>query len=104
VDDRGAEWSGSPDAAKYLGISQRTLYRLIDSGELVAYELGRVIRVRRADIDTFIEQWLSSSTVPPLRAELARLAVTGDSPADRPVSRQSRVSSRGVMVSGQHWP
>lgn len=43
------------DAAAYVGITPRTLYRFIDHGGLPAYKLGRVIRVRRSDLDAFLE-------------------------------------------------
>lgn len=46
---------GSAEAARYLGITTRTLYRLIDSGDLPAYKLGRVIRLKRSDVEAFIE-------------------------------------------------
>jgi len=49
------EWLSTADAAKALGITPRTLYRFIDQGELPAYRFGRVIRVKAADVDTFIE-------------------------------------------------
>jgi excisionase family DNA binding protein len=43
-----------PDAARLLGVSQRQLYHLIDEGQLLAYKFGRVIRVRRRDIEAFL--------------------------------------------------
>ena len=49
------EWLSTADAAEALGITPRTLYRFIDQGELAAYRFGRVIRVKRADIDAFID-------------------------------------------------
>jgi excisionase family DNA binding protein len=49
-------WMGTKEGAAYLGITTRTLYRFIDQGALPAYKLGRVIRVKRGDLDTFIEQ------------------------------------------------
>ncbi len=48
-------WMSTKAAAAYLGITTRTLYRFIDEGALPAYKLGRVIRVRRPDVDAFIE-------------------------------------------------
>lgn len=48
-------WLSTQDAAKRLGITPRTLYRFIDQGELPAYRLGRVIRLKQADVDQFIE-------------------------------------------------
>lgn len=49
------EWLSTADAAKALGITPRTLYRFIDQGELAAYRFGRVIRIKQADVDAFIE-------------------------------------------------
>ena len=48
-------WMGVPGAATRLGITTRTLYRFINDGDLVAYKIGRVIRIKQADLDTFIE-------------------------------------------------
>ena len=36
-------------------MTARTLYRFIDQGELPAYRLGRVIRLKLTDVDAFIE-------------------------------------------------
>ncbi len=52
---RNPSWLGSEAAARHLGITPRTLYRLIDRGEVTGYRFGRVIRLRCADLDTFIE-------------------------------------------------
>lgn len=49
-------WLSSPKAAKDLGISQRTLYRLINEGQVPAYKFGRVIRLREDEVDAFIER------------------------------------------------
>ena len=49
------QWLGTAEAARYLGITTRTLYRLIDGGELPAFKFGRVIRLKQADVDEFIE-------------------------------------------------
>ena len=47
-------WMSTQEAAEKLGITVRTLYRLIDHGELAAYKFGRVIRLQEADVDEFI--------------------------------------------------
>ncbi len=49
------QWLGTAEAARYLGITTRTLYRLIDGGELAAYKFGRVIRLKRSDVEAFVE-------------------------------------------------
>ncbi len=50
------KWVGTPAASAYLGIGQRSLYRLIDQGELPAYQMGRVIRVKQEDLDAYLER------------------------------------------------
>ena len=62
----------SAAAAHRLGIQVRTLYRLIDTGAPPGYRLGRVIRLRRSDVDDFI----TASRIQP--GELAHLHPLGD--------------------------
>lgn len=50
-----ARWIGTAEASDRLGVTLRTLYRLIDEGRLPAYKIGRVIRLKDEDIDTYIE-------------------------------------------------
>ncbi len=47
---------GTPDACRYLGIGLRTLYKLIDDGEIRAYRIGRVIRLQKAEVDLFLQE------------------------------------------------
>ena len=49
------EWLSSRAAAELLGVTPQTLYRFINAGNLPAYRIGRVIRLQRSDIDTFID-------------------------------------------------
>ena len=51
----GENWMGVPEAAEYLGVGLRTVYSFIDKGWIPAYKLGRVIRVKTADVDAFLE-------------------------------------------------
>ncbi|MAW72490.1 MAG: DNA-binding protein [Acidimicrobiaceae bacterium] len=48
-------WLSSKDAAEHIGVTRRTLYRFIDEGRIPAYRLGRVIRLKRSDVDAFID-------------------------------------------------
>lgn len=48
-------WLNTAESAARLGITPRTLYRFIDEGKLPAYRFGRVIRLKAADVDAFIE-------------------------------------------------
>lgn len=49
------------EAARRLGVTPRTLYRFVDEGSLAAYKMGRVFRLKQADVDSFIDQ----ARVPP---------------------------------------
>lgn len=49
-------WLSTQEAARRLGITTRTLYRFVDEGSLPAYKMGRVFRLKREDVDAFIER------------------------------------------------
>lgn len=49
-------WLSTGEAARQLGITVRTLYRLIDEGELPAYKFGRVIRLQEKEVEAFIQE------------------------------------------------
>ena len=48
-------WLSTKECCARLGVTVRTLYRFIDEGQLVAYQMGRVIRVQEDDLNKFIE-------------------------------------------------
>ena len=48
-------WMSTGEAARRLGITVRTLYRLIDRSDLPAYQFGRVIRLKESEVNAFIE-------------------------------------------------
>lgn len=43
------------EAAEYLGVTLRSLYRFIDEGAVPAYKFGRVIRLKQIDVEQFVE-------------------------------------------------
>lgn len=49
-------WMSTQEAARRLGVTPRTLYRFVDEGSLPAYKMGRVLRLKAADVDDFIER------------------------------------------------
>ncbi|MGH9292580.1 MAG: helix-turn-helix domain-containing protein [Acidimicrobiales bacterium] len=53
---KAIEWMSTPAVAKYLGVNARTVYRLIDEGDLPAYKFGRVIRLQESDVVAFVER------------------------------------------------
>lgn len=65
-------WVSSTRAAAVLGLTPRTLYRLIDEGRVVAYRFGRVIRLKVVDL----EAYLAESRIVP--GTLGHLAVWDD--------------------------
>lgn len=50
-----SEFMSSREAAEYLGVSRRSLYRYTVDGSLVSYRVGpKILRYRRADLDAFV--------------------------------------------------
>jgi excisionase family DNA binding protein len=49
------EWLSTAEAARRIGVTARTIYSFINDGSLPGYRLGRVIRIREADLAAFIE-------------------------------------------------
>ncbi len=43
------------DVLGYLRINARTVYRLIKNGEIPAVRIGRQWRIRRCDLDTWLD-------------------------------------------------
>jgi excisionase family DNA binding protein len=46
----------SPQAAEYLGVSQRTIWGLRAKGELSTVRIGRLVFFPKAELDDFIER------------------------------------------------
>ncbi len=44
------------EAMDYLGIGENTLYRLLKSGELGAFRIGRIWKVPRKELDKYIDK------------------------------------------------
>ena len=45
-----------PEIARHLGSSAGLVYRLIASGELRSFKVGRLVRVRESALEQFIRQ------------------------------------------------
>jgi excisionase family DNA binding protein len=68
--DSPIEWMNSGAAAEHLGVGTRTLYKFIDEGKLPGYKFGRVIRLKRSDVDAFLESCrIEPGTLEHLRAD-----------------------------------
>jgi excisionase family DNA binding protein len=53
---RPSGWLSTTEVRDLLGITLRTLYRLIDEGQIPAYKIGRVIRMKDEDVQAFLER------------------------------------------------
>lgn len=55
-------WVLTPDqVAAVLCLSRATTYRLIESGELPSVKIGRLRRVRKADLERWMEERLTGA-------------------------------------------
>jgi excisionase family DNA binding protein len=50
------------EVSQYLNVKRSTLYSWVKSGEMPHYRLNRMVRFRKADIDTWMENHRSEST------------------------------------------
>lgn len=48
------------DVGERLGVSHRTVTRLIDAGQLRAFKVGQQVRIRERDLDAFIASQLKA--------------------------------------------
>ena len=44
------------EAMDYLGIGENTLYRLLKSGDLCAFRIGRIWKIPRKELDKYIDK------------------------------------------------
>ncbi len=49
------EWLTMEEAAKYLKLSVPTIRKYVKLGWLPSYRQGRIIRLKRSQLDTFLE-------------------------------------------------
>lgn len=55
IESGARRWVSQTEAAEYLGITDRTLRRMIAAGKLPAYRLGpRLLRIDVADLDALL--------------------------------------------------
>jgi len=50
------------ELAKYLNVTERTIYNLLERGELPGFKVGANWRFRKEDIDKWIEQNMKNKT------------------------------------------
>jgi excisionase family DNA binding protein len=51
---KAREWLSVQQVAEHLGVSNMTIYRVIDDGDLLAYRIGRSLRIDAADVERYL--------------------------------------------------
>ena len=49
------QWMKIPEAAEYLGVSETSIYRWIRAGKLPGYKAEGITRLKKSDLDNFLE-------------------------------------------------
>lgn len=52
----GKEWYSPDELWRWLGLGRTKTYELLQSGEIPSYKIGRVRRIRRRDIEAWLER------------------------------------------------
>jgi excisionase family DNA binding protein len=50
------EWFTTDGLVRWLGLGRTKTYQLLRSGELPSYKIGRVRRIRRRDVEAWLER------------------------------------------------
>lgn len=43
------------DAARYLGVARKTLYKWVEGGQVPFIRIGRLVRFRRVDLEAWVD-------------------------------------------------
>lgn len=49
------QWLKAQEVANQLGVNIRTIQRWVKEGKLVGYKIGRALKFRPSDIETYLE-------------------------------------------------
>lgn len=50
------DWYSPDELWRWLGLGRTKIYELLRSGEIPSYKIGRVRRIRREDIEAWLER------------------------------------------------
>jgi len=59
------------DISAYLNIKSKTLYAMVESGDIPHYRIGRLIRFKRGDVDLWMEAKKVIGSTPLLKSKRA---------------------------------
>lgn len=54
--DHGNEWFSADELIRWLGLGRTKCYMMLRSGEIPSYKIGRVRRIRRQDVEAWLER------------------------------------------------
>ena len=49
------EWFTTDELVRWLGLGRTKTYEMLQSGEIPSYKIGRVRRIRRQDVEAWLE-------------------------------------------------
>lgn len=91
------EWMSSQAAADYLGLTRESLYRLIDEGVLPAYGFSGDIRLKRWEVEAFVDRTrIQPGSLRHLYSDAADAAPDSRGRDDEPSPREDQMSSRMI--------
>jgi excisionase family DNA binding protein len=50
------EWYTVNELQRWLRLGRSKTYELIQTGEIPSYRIGRIVRIRRQDVETWLEE------------------------------------------------
>lgn len=50
------EWLTIADFQNWIGLGRSKAYQLVQSGEIPSYRIGRVVRLRRKDVEAWLAE------------------------------------------------
>jgi excisionase family DNA binding protein len=54
--DEQMEWFTTDQLIRWLGLGRTKTYEMLRSGEIPSYKIGRVRRIRRRDVEAWLER------------------------------------------------
>jgi len=50
------EWFTTDELVRWLGLGRTKAYEMLRSGEIPSYKIGRIRRIRRGDVEVWLER------------------------------------------------
>jgi excisionase family DNA binding protein len=50
------EWFTTDELVRWLGLGRTKAYEMLRSGEIPSYKIGRIRRIRRGDVEAWLER------------------------------------------------